>query len=53
MKDRKVKLPQEFVAVYRMYLAVYQINDRLFPFNDRYCRVLFASLKRRTGIARP
>lgn len=49
-KDRKVALPTDFPAVYRDYLAQYRIEDVLFPFTDRFAQLLFAELKKQTGI---
>ena len=49
-KDRKVALPADFTPVYRSYLDRYNINEVLFPFTDRFAQLLFAELKRGTGI---
>lgn len=49
-KDRKVKLPTSFPAVYRDYRKQYRIEDVLFPFTDRFAQLLFAELKEQTGI---
>ena len=49
-KDRKVALPARFTAVYTQYLEKYQVEDKLFPFTERYMQMLFAELKRKTGI---
>lgn len=49
-KDRKIALPADFTLVYRAYVARYQINDVVFPFTDRFARLLFADLKQETGI---
>jgi integrase/recombinase XerC len=49
-KDRKVALPARFTAVYPQYLEKYPIEDKLFPFTDRFLRMLFEELKRETGI---
>jgi site-specific recombinase XerD len=49
-KDRKVALPARFTAVYNQYLEQYMIEDKLFPFTDRFMQMLFAELKRKTGI---
>src|ERR687893_1323896 len=40
-KDRKVALPARFTAVYTQYLEKYSVNDKLFPFTDRFLRMLF------------
>jgi integrase/recombinase XerC len=49
-KDRKVALPARFTAVYTQYLEQYPVEDKLFPFTDRFLRMLFEGLKRTTGI---
>jgi site-specific recombinase XerD len=49
-KDRKVALPARFTAVYTQYLEKYAVEDKLFPFTDRFMQMLFAELKRKTGI---
>jgi site-specific recombinase XerD len=49
-KDRKVALPQRFVGVYDTYKIKYQVEDKLFPFTDRFGQLLFAELKDQTSI---
>jgi integrase/recombinase XerC len=49
-KDRKVALPARFTAVYTQYLETYMVEDKLFPFTGRFMRMIFAELKRKTGI---
>jgi integrase/recombinase XerC len=49
-KDRKVALPARFTAVYTQYLEKYPIEDTLFPFTDRFMRMIFEDLKSTTGI---
>ncbi len=49
-KDRKVALPPQFVAVYTRYIAEYEIEDALFPYSNRFIQMLFADLKKETGI---
>src|SRR5688572_5030255 len=49
-KDRKIALPARFTAVYTQYLEKYQVEDKLFPFTERYMQMIFAELKRKTGI---
>jgi site-specific recombinase XerD len=49
-KDRKVALPTRFTAVYSQYLEQYPVEDKIFPFTDRFLRLLFEELKRKTGI---
>ena len=49
-KDRKVALLARFTAVYTQYLEKYTIEDKLFPFTDRFLRMIFEELKRETGI---
>src|SRR5919112_2941854 len=49
-KDRKVALPARFTAVYTQYVEKYPVDDTLFPFSDRFLRMIFEELKRETGI---
>jgi site-specific recombinase XerD len=49
-KDRKVALPARFTAVYTQYLEKYPVEDTLFPFTDRFMRMIFEDLKSKTGI---
>jgi site-specific recombinase XerD len=49
-KDRKVALTPDFTAVYLDYIDRYKIEGALFPFSGRYVRLLFAHLKKLTGI---
>jgi len=49
-KDRKVALPASFPAVYHDYVDRYRIEGMLFPFTDRFARLLFAELKQQTRI---
>jgi integrase/recombinase XerC len=51
-KDRKVTLPALFTEVYNRYLALYKIEDILFPYTDRFIQMLFADLKKQTKIAK-
>ena len=38
------------MAVYEDYVDRYEIVDTLFPFTDRFAQLLFADLKKQTGI---
>jgi integrase len=49
-KDRKVALPARLTAVYTQYLEKYAVEDKLFPFTDRFMQMLFTELKQKTGI---
>src|SRR5688572_21049584 len=49
-KDRKVALPARFTDVYNRYLEQYMIEDKLFPFTDRFLQMIFADLKQATSI---
>src|ERR671913_751719 len=49
-KDRKIALPARFTAVYTQYLEQYPVEDTLFPFSDRFLRMLFEELKSKTKI---
>ena len=41
---------QKFTPAYRDYINRYDISDHLFPFTDRFARLLFADLKQATDI---
>lgn len=41
-KDRKLKLPREFVAAYEEYTKTYAISDLLFPLSQRRVRYLLS-----------
>ena len=43
-------MPARFAAVYTQYIETYSIADQLFPFTDRFLQMIFAGLKRATGI---
>jgi integrase len=49
-KDRKVALPAQFTEVYNRYLEQYKMDYALFPYTDRFIQMLFADLKKQTGI---
>src|SRR4051812_544844 len=49
-KDRKVALPAQFTEVYRRYIEQYSVDDKIFPYTDRFVQLLFANLKKCTGI---
>jgi len=51
-KDRKVALPAKFSDVYRQYVEQYAVDDKLFPYTDRFIQLLFANLKKRTNIVK-
>ena len=36
--------------MYIQYLQKYMVADKLFPFTDRFMQMIFAELKRKTGI---
>jgi site-specific recombinase XerD len=49
-KDRKVALSPQFTQVYTKYLEEYPVEDKLFPYTDRFIQLLFADLRKRAGI---
>src|SRR5215213_9127036 len=49
-KDRKVALPAQLTDVYRKYIKQYPVDDKIFPYTDRFVQMLFAELKKLTGI---
>jgi integrase/recombinase XerD len=51
-KDRKVALPAQFSEVYRKYIEQYSVDEKIFPYTDRFVQMLFADLKKQTGIAK-
>lgn len=51
-KDRKVALPTQFTDVYNRYLEQYKVEDTLFLYTDRFVQMLFAELKKQTGISK-
>ena len=52
-KDRKVALPARFTAVYTQYIEKYAVEDKLFPFTDRFMRMIFGDLKRKIEFSLP
>src|SRR3954452_14259882 len=51
-KDRKVALPTKFTEVYQQYVVRYSVYDKIFPYTDRFIQLLFADLKKLTGISK-
>ena len=51
-KDRKLALPPQFMTVYGQYREQYPINDKLFPYSDRFIQQLFVELKKQTDITK-
>jgi site-specific recombinase XerD len=49
-KDRKLKLPAEFVRVYEDYKRTYEITDKLFPYIPRFLERLLADIAQRSGV---
>lgn len=49
-KERKLNLSQEWVAVYRQYLAIYDPQDRLFPWSPRRLEYLLEDLSKSAGL---
>jgi site-specific recombinase XerD len=50
IKERKVALPARFVEVYKQYLENYHPEQYLFSITDRFVQLIFADLKKQTGI---
>ena len=51
-KDRKVALPARFIQAYEKYLEKYPVDNVLFPITDRFVQMVFAELKKQTGITK-
>src|SRR3954447_2786745 len=49
-KDRKVALPAQFTEFYKKYIEQYAVDEKIFPYTDRFVQLLFADLKKLTGI---
>jgi site-specific recombinase XerD len=49
-KERKVALPARFTEVYTQYIEKCGVEDKLFPFTDRFVQMIFVELKRKTNI---
>src|SRR3954463_3071955 len=47
-KDRKVALPAKFAEVYQQYVEQYSVDDKIFPYTDRFVQMLFVDLKKLT-----
>src|SRR6266536_3826005 len=51
-KDRKLKLPAEIVSVFQEYVWEYLITDTLFPFTDRFLRLLIKQVAQRANLSK-
>ncbi len=51
-KDRKLKLPAEIVSVFQEYVGEYLITDTLFPFTDRFLRLLIKQVAQRANLSK-
>ena len=51
-KDRKLKLPREFVPVLKDYCATYHITEQLFPYTGRFVRYLLTAAGEKAGVSK-
>ncbi len=51
-KERKLKLPPSWVALYQAYVAEFQPQDRLFPWSPRRLEYLFEDLSKAAGLSK-
>jgi len=49
-KNRKLKLPAEIGPVFAEYVKAYAISDRLFPYTERFIRMLIAGVAKEAKI---
>ena len=49
-KSRKLKLPTEIIPVFTDYVAAYKVDDALFPYTQRFIRLLISETAKKAGI---
>jgi site-specific recombinase XerD len=49
-KDRKLKLPMEITTVFRDYVDRYGVDDALFPYTQRFIRLLITETAEKAGV---
>src|ERR671914_1848005 len=49
-KSRKLKLPTEFIPVFNDYVARYKVEDSLFPYTQRFIRLLITDTAEKAGV---
>jgi site-specific recombinase XerD len=49
-KSRKLKLPTDIIAVFTDYVAAYKVDDALFPYTQRFLRLLISETAKKAGI---
>jgi site-specific recombinase XerD len=49
-KERKIKLPDNWLALYEAYSSDYQLSDQLFPWSQRRLEYLLEDLSREAGL---
>lgn len=49
-KSRKLKLPIEFVPVFKDYVSGYKVDDSLFPYTQRFVRYLISETAEKAGV---
>jgi site-specific recombinase XerD len=49
-KDRKLKLPMEITTVFKDYVERYGVDDVLFPYTQRFVRLLITETAEKAGV---
>jgi site-specific recombinase XerD len=49
-KSRKLKLPTDIIPVFHDYIAAYKVDDALFPYTQRFIRLLISELAKKAGV---
>jgi integrase/recombinase XerD len=49
-KSRKLKLPVDIIPVFDDYVALYKVEDRLFPYTPRFVRYLITETAEKAGV---
>jgi site-specific recombinase XerD len=49
-KSRKLKLPTAIIPVFNDYVAAYKLDDQLFPYTQRFIRLLISQTAAKAGI---
>jgi site-specific recombinase XerD len=49
-KSRKLKLPTDIIPVFHDYIAAYKVDDALFPYTQRFIRLLISESAKKAGV---
>jgi site-specific recombinase XerD len=49
-KSRKLKLPTDILPVFNDYVAAYKPDDQLFPYTQRFIRLLISETAKKAGV---